>query len=288
MPVQKFELGTESLAVLCHLLKDQSSDVRIQTARSLTVAGPDEASTSALIAAAGDSDRGVRLAIAEALLQLNGPDDRTAAKALCGLVADPGPVADRFQILKVLQRASEATQDQAMEALAGLLSHADPAVLPDLVACLGESGPRARAALPALEKLLDDHEPSTRAAAVMAIQAIDGAGTAMPGAGMSAMIGIGTPGAGAATGINATGKPSARVLAVLLEMIAERNLPQDWRSYAFGQIHELNPKALSKATPSLILQLGDPSTDVRHAALELLQMVIEDTPAEMPGPAEGK
>ena len=144
-----------------------------------------------------------------------------------------------------------------MGALAGLLSHADPAVLPDVIACLGESGPRARAALPALEKLLDDREPSTRAAAVMAILAVEE-------------------------------KPSTRATAVLLEMIADKDLSQDWRNDALGRIKELNPAALSKATPGLILQLGDPSADVRRAALELLQMIIEDTPAKMPGPAAAR
>ena len=45
---------------------------------------------------------------------------------------------------------------------------------------------------------------------------------------------------------------------------------------------------VSKATPGLILQLGDPSVDVRRAVLELLQMILDDTLAEMPGPAAGK
>ena len=83
-------------------------------------------------------------------------------------------------------------------------------------------------------------------------------------------------------------KPSTRALAVLLEMISEKDLPQDWRNDALGRIRELNPKALSKATPGLILQLGDSSADVRRTAVELLQMIIEDTPAEMPAPAAGK
>ena len=150
-PRQESELGKQGLAVLCRLLKDHSSDVRAEAARSLAKAGLAESSTSALVAAAGDPDRGVRLAIAEALLQLNGPDDHTAAKILSGLIADPGPVADRPQISTALQRASNATQDQAMRAIVELLSHSDPAILPDLIACLGESGPRARAALPARE-----------------------------------------------------------------------------------------------------------------------------------------
>ena len=112
-PGQVSELGNASRALLCRLLKDPSSDVRAEAARSLGMAGPAESSSKVLVAAAGDPDRDARLAIAEALLKLNGPDDRTVAKILCDLVADPGPVADRPQIVKILQRTSEATQDQA-------------------------------------------------------------------------------------------------------------------------------------------------------------------------------
>jgi HEAT repeat protein len=71
--------------------------------------------------------------------------------------------------MNVLLQASEETRSRAMLALVELLSHADPAVQPDVLACLGEAGPHAHVALPALEKLLDDPEPGTRSSAVRAI-----------------------------------------------------------------------------------------------------------------------
>ena len=71
-----------------------------------------------------------------------------------------------------------------------------------------KAGSRARAALPALEKLLDDREPSTRAAAVMAILAVEETGIGM-GRRMMGNDGA-TRSRRAMTG---SGKPSPRVLA---------------------------------------------------------------------------
>ena len=66
-------------------------------------------------------------------------------------------------------------------------------------------------------------------------------------------------------------------------MIAEKGLPRNRRNDACGRIQELAPAMVSKTTPGLILQLGGPSVDVRRAALELLQMILEDTRPRCPG-----
>jgi HEAT repeat protein len=250
------EAGSQATAILCRLLKDPLIEVRTAAAEAIGEGGPGPPPAE-LIAAAGDADREVQLAVAKSLLRRNGPDDRTAARILCALIADPGPIADRFQILRLVQGTSKETQERAVQALAGLLSHVDVAVLPDVIACLGESGQSARSALPVLEKLLDDPEPSTRASASMAILSINE-------------------------------KPTPRVLAVLVEMLADKNMPQDWRMDAFGRIKEANPDALARATPALIRQLGDKSPDVRYAAIELLRVIVEDKPAELPKEAAGK
>ncbi len=55
-------------------------------------------------------------------------------------------------------RARQETRSRAILALVELLSGGDPAVQPDVLACLGEAGPHAHVALPALEKLPDDPE----------------------------------------------------------------------------------------------------------------------------------
>ena len=143
-------------------------------------------------------------------------------------------------------------QEKALTALAGLLSHGDPLVLAELIECLTVAGPRARASLlPALEKLLYAEDPGTRAAAAKAITTMEE-------------------------------RESPRVMAVMADLITEKILPQDLRLEALGRVHERNPAALAKVTPALIRQLGDPSADVRRAALELLSQIIEDTPARLP------
>jgi HEAT repeat protein len=143
-------------------------------------------------------------------------------------------------------------QEKALTALAGLLSPGDPLVLAELIECLTAAGPKARASLlPALEKLLYAEDPGTRAAAAKAITTMEE-------------------------------RESPRVMAVMADLITEKILPQDLRLEALGRVHERNPAALAKVTPALIRQLGDPSADVRRAALELLSQIIEDTPARLP------
>ncbi len=247
----------DSASILYRLLKDRVPEVRAAAADSLGDGGLDPSAAAELTAAAGDPDRGVRLEIARALLRINGKGDRTAADILTSLVADKQPVADRSLAMDVLLQAGEPTQNRAVLALVELLSHADPEVQPDLLACLGEAGPQAHVALPALEKLLDDPEPGTRAAAVRAILQIEDT-------------------------------KSPRLTAVMLEMIADKTLAEEGRMDILGRIKDTAPKALAKVTPVLIRQLGDGSSDVRRAALDLLSVIIEDTPAEMPGQADAR
>ncbi len=199
----------------------------------------------------------MRLEIARALLRINGPGDRTAAGILTSLVADRQPVGDRSQAMDALLLASEQTHNRAVLALVELLSHADPLVQPDVLACLDEAGPQAHVALPALEKLLDDPEPGTRAFAVRAILQIEDT-------------------------------KSPRLTAVMLEMIADQTLTPEWRMDILGRIKDTAPRALAKAAPGLIRQLGDSNSDVRRAALDLLSIIIEDTPAELPNQADSR
>ena len=145
-----------------------------------------------------------------------------------------------------------------------------------MLACLGEAGPQAHVALPALEKLLDDPEPGTRATVVRAILQIED-NLSPPAAGGMAAWGVGR------ANPQRDDKLSPRLTAVMLEMIADKKLAQEWRMEIMGKIKEIAPTALAKATPGLIRQLGDSNADVRRAALDLLQIIIEDTPAELPG-----
>jgi HEAT repeat protein len=247
----------EVFALLRRLLDDRSVKVRAAASSTLGEFGADPAAAAALTDAANDKDQGVRLAAATTLLKINGADDPTAAAILCGLVADPEPTAIRQAALNVVRLTSRKSQEQAIKALAGMISHVDPIVLPDVIHCLSTAGPIARVALPALDKLLDDHEPVTRAAAAKAIVTIEQA-------------------------------ESPRVLAVMAELIAEKCLPQDWRIEALEVIKQRDPSALGSVSSALVCQLGDRSAGVRGAALELLSLIIPDTAAKMPGTAPSR
>lgn len=248
-------LISEMNSILIGLLKDPTSEVRTVAAGSLGEGlgrAPPE-----LVSAADDADRSVRLAVARSLARRNGPGDPATGRLLATLIADPAPFANRFEVLNLARQLGGVTCDQAVRALAGLVPRADAVVLPDVIACLGLSGPSAQVALPVLNKLLDDPEPTTRASAVMAILAIDE-------------------------------NPNDRVLSALIDMVASKELAEGQRMDALSRLQETRPKTLVKTTPALIRQLGDQSAEARRVAAELLSLIVEDAPAEMPAEGDGK
>jgi HEAT repeat protein len=251
--------GLRKLCVesLRRLLKDRSSQVRVEAVSALSVYGSEPAVAADLVAATGEEDRAVRLAAARGLLKVNGAGDRSAAQTLIALVCDPDAVPDRLAVMDVLKNTSQAVQDQAVAALVELLSHRDPLVLPDLIDCLSGSGIRARAVVSALEGLLNDEDPALRSKAAMAIVTIER-------------------------------QASPRVVDVLVRMVADPTVPQDGRESAIPFLRGANSSALTRATPDLIRQLGDGNAVVRQNALSLLSMIVDETPAEMPAPTDGR
>jgi HEAT repeat protein len=250
-------LRAESVRALRRLLKDRSSAVRTAAAEALAELGPDPEAAADLIAATDDLDRAVRFAASVALLKVNGRTDGAATRALVALVADPDGVPDRPAIFEVLKRASVDVQNQAVDALVALLAHGDPSVFADVITCVSAAGPRARAALPALEGLFDGDDPGLRSSAGLAIVAIEG-------------------------------QESPRSIATLIRMIADPTLPQDGRESAIPLLRGVNSAALARATPDLIRQLGDGNAEVRQHAVSLLSMIIDDTRALIPVPTSTK
>ena len=249
-----------------------------------------------LAAACGDDDRAVRLAASRSLSRVNGPDDPSAARTLIALLADPGPVADRPEILKVIGGLNDAAQDRAVAARRPCCRMATPAVIPDVLVCLPLAGPRAKAALPALEAMLDHGEPALRGGAGLAIIAIEGGpGLASPpnaapaAMGMAAMLQGGGGGMGMAGGAALAlstpasgGQVNPRVVAVLTRILGDAGIPLEVRANALGMTQAIDPAWLAKATPGLVRQLADPDPNVRRTALELLSSIIDATPVELP------
>jgi hypothetical protein len=284
------------------MLKDPSSRIRAEAAGALGEFGPDPALVADLTAAAGDDDRAVRLAAARALIKINGSDDPTAARTLVALVASPDAVPDRLQVLQAVRTMSEAVQDRTVAALVGLLSHGDPDIVPDVIACLPEAGARARAALPALEALLNDPEPGLRAGAGMAIVAIEGrehgqalldgasggmsmgggAGMGMSMAMMSRSAGMGMSGGAGTASPASAGPVNPRVVSVLVRIVADAGVQEDMRANAIGMVMGIDPAALAKVTPDLVRQLAVRDPNVRRTAVNLLSMIIDVAPVELP------
>jgi HEAT repeat protein len=249
---------TESVMALHRLLKDQASMNRVAAADSLGEFGPDLEVVADLVAATADNERDVRLAATRALLKANGANDRSAGRTLVALVADPEPIADRRAVLDVVMSASEEVQIQAAKALACLLNDVDKSIDADVIDCLAALGPRARAALPALERLFIDGESSTE-------RAITGIAVATIG-----------------------GKLSPRTIPILLRIIDDVSVASELRQSALGRIRELDEAKLVKVTPILIRQLASKNQDVRVAAMEMLGCVVYDTPFELPAPIDEK
>ena len=251
------DVRADSIQVLRQLVKDQSSAVRTAAAEALAEFGPDPAAAADLIAATSDEDRSSRFAAAVALLKVNGPSDKVAARTLVSLVADPEGVPDRPVVFEALKGTSPHVQDQALAALVALLSNGDPAIFIDVIACLQAQGPRARTALPALEALLKSDDPGLRAQAGLAIVSIDG-------------------------------QETPRSVATLIRIVVDPLSPQDARESAILLLREANRSVLASSTPNLIRQLADADAAVRQNAVSLLSMIIDETRAELPVPTDGK
>jgi HEAT repeat protein len=250
-------LRSASIKALRRLVHDQTTPTRIAAADALCLFGPDPEAAADLAAVTGDNDRDVRFAAARALLKVGGPNDPVAGRTLVALVADPEAIADRRAILDVVLSAGEEVQDQAVAALARLLADIDLPIHGDVVDCLVACGPRARAALPTFERLLNDEDPAERAIAGIALATIGG---------------------------------NANPLAILslLKMIDDLAMAPESRQAALEKIRELNEAELVKATPILIRQLGSKSADVRLTAIGMLGSIIENAPAQMPAATSAK
>ena len=250
-------LRAESIKALRRLLKEKALGTRIAAADALGRLGPDPEAVVDLVAATRDAGRELQFSAAQALLKINGANDPTAGRTLVALIGSRDPIGDRLGILNLVRSTGEEVQDQVIVALASLLTEADPAIHQDAIDCLIAAGPRARTALPAIERLLNDKDPDRRCMAAIAVARVDG-------------------------------KISPRTLAILLRMIEDVDVLPERRQSIIELIRELNAADLVKATPILIRLLGSQFPQVRTSSLEMLGSIIVDAPAEMPAATQRK
>ena len=111
----------------------------------------------------------------------------------------------------------------------------------------------------------------------------NGSSTGMGGGGMAAMSMGGSAGTAVVPG---GGQASPRCIAILLRIIADAAVQQDVRENAIAMVRGVAPSALAKVTPDLVRQLADADPNIRRNAVELLSMLIDVAPVELP-PAPG-
>jgi hypothetical protein len=233
------------------LLTDPESTVRAAAANAIGRLGKDSRSAARLDAARNDPDRSVRIALARALLEVNGTDDHRAADMLLGLLADPEPYADRRDVLQGLLSASAEDADRAVETLGRLLDSDEPMTVADALDALPVVGPRGRPLLKKLERMITSGDPTNFGAALAAFIAIDGPN-------------------------------NPRVRAVRLAIIRDPTQPYDQRLMAMEAIYHSDPAALTSAGAELVRQLNSPDPNVRGTAHTLLGFVMQVGRVELP------
>jgi HEAT repeat protein len=162
--------GRSAVPTLIRLLGDQDDYVRVQSAQALAHLGPEaEVAVPALMTTLSDPQPGVRSSAAQALGTI-GPAAREAAPLLMQILKGPMPY-ERQAAAFALGRIGDA---RAVGPLQGLLTEADWSGRWIAARALGDLGPSAKEAIPALEMLLSDREERVRLIAAEALKKIKG------------------------------------------------------------------------------------------------------------------
>ncbi|MBI2823842.1 MAG: HEAT repeat domain-containing protein [Planctomycetia bacterium] len=298
-----------AVPALTKALADEDVEVRWRSARALgAMGGAAAAAVPSLVEHLADPEAAVRAQSAAALGKI-GVKDAAAVTALTKVVADPEPRVRRSAIqalvrakpdpkvlIPLLLSVVEDSQPEvAMPAMAALADMGEQAVVP-LVASmkdrkarywaalvLAELGPKAKAAVPALQKLTDDAEPEVRMQALITLGQIGpAAASAVPA--MTKALEAPEPAVryGAAF---ALGKLKAQDAAPALEALVDSKDPtlQLVASWAIARINPKNPMAVARAIDAITdsIRSDDPQLS-RTAARALAEL---DVPAETIEPA---
>ena len=158
-------------------LKDDDARARCDAADALGRFGPDAVTAAyALAEALRDGEPCVRLRAARALWRIGGKAREQAPPALLSLVAQAAvtnpPV--RLDATDVIIKMGGETEARALSSLLSLTDDEAPAIRREAIECLERFGPRARNAIPALERALGDEDRLVRCLAALALSEIEG------------------------------------------------------------------------------------------------------------------
>jgi hypothetical protein len=158
-------------------LRDDDARARREAADALGRFGPDAVTAAdALAMALEDGDLGVRLRSARALWQTGGNASEPAPPALLSLVAQTTVISPpvRLDAIEVIVKMGGETEARALASLISLTADDAADVRREAIECLERLGPRARGAIPALERALGDEDRVVRCLAALALSEIEG------------------------------------------------------------------------------------------------------------------
>jgi len=223
----------------------------------------DAESLKAVVAHLSDDDAQVRRAAIRAVRMI-GPPPQTTIPLVVKLLSDSDPT--------VAARALSSISDGGVEvipALSAALEQREARYWACLA--LGEMGPQAQAAVPALIKALDDDRPEVRLQAAIAlgeigpdakpaastiIKLIDDSFPSVRAAAIFALGRIGEPSTAAAlANVEASTDPFVKMLA----------------TWALAKLNPHDQQRLNKAIDALVAGLGDKNRDVAHLAAKALE-----------------
>jgi HEAT repeat protein len=223
----------------------------------------DAESLEAVVAHLSDEDAQVRRAAIRAL-RLIGPPQRKMVPLVVKLLSDSDP--------SIAARALSALTDGGVEVLPALTAAVDQREA-RYWACLalGEMGPQAQAAVPALIKALDDDRPEVRLQAAIALGEI-GPDAKPAASSITKLINDSFPSVRAAAifALGRIGEPSTASALASAESSTDAFVKM-LATWALAKFNSNDQQRRNKAVEALVAGLGDKNRDVSHLAAKALE-----------------
>ncbi|MFZ5831070.1 MAG: HEAT repeat domain-containing protein, partial [Planctomycetota bacterium] len=214
---------------------------------------------------------------------LKDPDQRVrqaAARALSDLKPGPDIALPLFQ--KALDGATDAVVLGALDAIASVGPEAVPALTkalavesarPRVIYILGQIGPEAKDAVPALVKYIDVEDPKTQQETLIALGKIGpAAADAVPAIVAALKKHEGGVSYSAAYALGKIGPDAAAAEEALLAAVESKDESLALLSaWALAKVHPTCPNCAARSVPVLIRGLADPATQYRYQAAEGLK-----------------
>ncbi len=258
------QLGTHGVAAvptLAALLKSNSAVVRAYALHSLARIGPEaKGATENIVPLFADPDVIVRRQVIVALKAIR-PGPKVSVPLFAKLMQDPDQ-GIRLRVMAAVADAKSAAVPALIEALK------NPSVTYWACIILGDIGPDAAAAVPALEGLLGDRRPDVRREAVLALAAI---GSKDSLAKIAPLLKDDDTRTAATFALGAAGKLSPEAESIVRQNVdSDDHLLSSISLWALARAEPKNLELTKTAATSLVARLKDKDPFAREASARAL------------------